>query len=1105
MRWAPDPSPPPEQVLAESADRFDSRDRASDILGLGHLVEWLLTESPEFQDALHSQSGRHTAELKQLSRSAILDPPADRPALSKFRDCFDAFLNPEPADLGSADGSAVASEFPASNTTNELSAVPVATDSTAELNAFVPSAGSTTELEATPDSSDSTCELAPANESPEGTADLGLLGPVPTRNQKQSAHRMPAAGDRLGRYLIQLKIGEGGMGAVFKAEDISDGKMVAIKVLSKSASLRSNALQRFHKEARLLAAVNNPNVANLIEVNEQDGLHYIVLEFVEGVDLKHVLAKRSPLAEEQALAVAADIARALVDAHQSEIVHRDIKPENVLLDLSAGIVVDDLTASDRMPTAKLTDFGIARHVDQSASLAMTQAGGILGTPMYMSPEQCKGKGEVTPQSDVYSLGITLYEMLSGRVPFQADDPMKLAGMHCFEAPPAIRKLNPLVSEVAVGIVDKAMAKKPSDRYADAGHMLRELDQALRGEPSDLAVHPLLPDHDPQQTVSNDMTWELSSSPERLWPLVANTERLNRAMGLPAVKYTTRLGDDNQVRRFGEISLAGYHITWEEHPFEWIEGRRMSVLREFESGPFQWFMSTVELERLPEGGTRLHHVVKILPRNMIGKLLAKVEAGSKCRRSLDRVYGRIDETLSGRNGDSPLVDPFEATQPLAKHQRQRLDTRIDQLIQRGVDAELAQLLGDYLAAAPAQELAKIRPLELAERLQVDSQQLVDACLLASAEGLLSLQWDILCPTCRVAADTQKTLKELKGHTHCEACNTDFDSDLANSVEMVFRVNSDLRETELGKFCIGGPGHSPHVVAQVRIEPSERLELELNLPVGEYLLRGPQLPKSLTLKVRSQGAPSQYDIVLSKQLDNRTTPLLRAGKQLLSLTNEFESLQVARLERTISRNDVVTAAQASALPRFRELFPGEVLDSGQLISTEQVTMLVTTVPEIDSVYAELGDAAAYELLQKNLNHQQTTIQECQGAVIKIVGEGIVAAFDNVEQAVQAAFQLAETKASEDKLSKLQLAVGVHRGPALVTTVNDRLDYFGATARIASALPQVAPGISLTEPVFSDPVVHEYLQTNHQAGNLLTLDLPGKPNQIVQCFAHDQRQST
>lgn len=1083
-------------VSVSSPNAFENHDPANDSLCIGKLIQWLFDEHPEVEQACRDRSGRHAAEIKQLAQSSIHDPPTERPALSKYLDCFDWFLDAANNEKQSEESPTVSrTAGSTSETTNEPDGFAVDLSSTAELTPKITDNSSKTQLPSQPILADSTAEIAlPADESG-ATEDRGLLGPVPTR--KQTAHRMLTTDDCLGRYRILKKIGEGGMGAVFKAEDISDGKFVAIKVLSQSATLRANALQRFQKEARLLAAVNNPNIANLIEVNEQDGLHYIVLEFVEGVDLSQILTKHAPLSETQALAVAADVARALVDAHQSEIVHRDIKPENILLKLSADFSVEDLIETSSMPTAKLTDFGIARHVDQSESLAVTQAGGILGTPMYMSPEQCKGKGEVSPQSDVYSLGITLYEMLCGRPPFQADDPMKLAGMHCFEAPVALQKINPQVSEVAAAIVSKAMSKSPGDRYADAAHILRELDQALRGEPSDIAVHPLLPDHDPQQIVANEMIWNCQSTSEQLWPLVANTERLNRAMGLPAVKYTTRVGDDGKARRFGDISLAGFHITWEEHPFEWIEGRRMSVLREFEGGPFQWFMSTVELKRQPQGGTLLKHQVKILPSNIMGRVLAKVETGSKCRRSLDRVYTRIDETLTGKNGDSPLVDPFEPAKPLSRHQRQRLESRIDQLIRQGVDTELAQLLADFVAVSPAQELAKIRPLQLAERLQVDSQQLIDACLLACNEGILNLQWDILCPTCRVAADTQTTLKQLQAHTHCEACNTDFDSDAANSVEMVFRVNSDLRETEIGKYCIGGPGHSPHVVAQVRIEPEERIELELNLPIGDYVLRGPQLAKSLTLKVQTEGAPSQIDITLNSKLDNRHSPTLRAGKQLLWITNKFEALQVVRLERTIPRNDVITAAQASTFPRFRELFPGEVLDSGQLISTEQVTMLVTTIPDVDSIYVSMGDAAAYDLVKRHLEFQQSTIQASNGAVIKSVGEGLVAVFEKTEEAVNCAFDLAIAESLDAELKRLEISIGVHRGPALVTTVNGRLDYFGATARIASSLPSTSTGISLTEPVFADPAVHQSLSKRNEPNNLRTINLPGKPNQLVQTF--------
>jgi serine/threonine protein kinase len=232
----------------------------------------------------------------------------------------------------------------------------------------------------------------------------------------------------------------------------------------------------------------------------------------------------------------------------------------------------------------LTDFGIARQIDQSQSLAMTQAGGLLGTPLYMSPEQCKGS-EVGPQADIYSLGVTLFQLLTGRTPFLADEPLKLIGLHCYEPAPKVQQFDSRIADTVSAIVEKCLAKDPANRYADAGHLLQALDREIRGEVATVQLHPVVPQAPAGAVYATEMVWEFASPPEKLWPLVSNTERLNRAIGLPPVDYQTQRDEAGLLRRYATVKLAGMSMRWEEHPFEWIQGRRMSVLREFASGPF----------------------------------------------------------------------------------------------------------------------------------------------------------------------------------------------------------------------------------------------------------------------------------------------------------------------------------------------------------------------------------------------------------------------------------------------------------------------------------------------------------------------------------------
>ena len=525
------------------------------------------------------------------------------------------------------------------------------------------------------------------------------------------------------------------------------------------------AIRRFRKEARLLADVQNDFVTRLHEVGEDAGHHYLAMEYVAGTNLKEWLAQQGPLSETKALNIVGDISRALVDAHGREIVHRDIKPENVLLQRKSTDNSNESESANSLDEfqIKLSDFGIARHVNQSESLEVTQAGSMLGTPRYMSPQQCKASDEIGPQSDIYSMGIMLFELLAGSTPFDADDAMKLAAMHCFDALPSIQKRNQQISDATAQIVNRALSKEPHQRFTDAAQLLREIERILRGDPLDFEAHPHLPKSATNKVWEKTFEWNLASSSQKLWPYISNTERLNRALGLPSVTYRTERDPQLGLRKFGSFKLGGVQITWEEHPFEWVKGERMGILREFDTGPFKWSMSIVSLETLADSRTKLTHKVRIEPRNMLGRMLAKVEADWKAHRNLDRVYRRTDRFLQGQLEPSEGSDAFEAPAKLSHHQRSRIEDRAEQMIQNGVDPETVAKLSTYLSESSPQLLAQIRPLALADELQIDGQEMIEVCLHAASAGLLTLCWDILCPTCRAPADTRGALSDIDRHT------------------------------------------------------------------------------------------------------------------------------------------------------------------------------------------------------------------------------------------------------------------------------------------------------------------------------------------------------
>ncbi len=263
-----------------------------------------------------------------------------------------------------------------------------------------------------------------------------------------------------GRYRLEARIGAGGMSTVYRALDETLQRRVAIKLMNTEVVSDSDQLERFRREARAVAQLSHPNIVGVIDAGEDEGRPYIVFEYVEGETLKDRIRRRGPMPIPEAVAYAIEIARALGAAHARHIVHRDVKPQNVLIDEEGS--------------AKVTDFGIARTLEEDG---LTADGRVLGTTDYVSPEQALGQ-PVSGQSDLYSLGVVLYEMLTGAVPFRGENQVAVAMKHVRDAMPDVQAKRPEVSAALAKVIDNATAKRLADRYADDAELIADLEDAL---------------------------------------------------------------------------------------------------------------------------------------------------------------------------------------------------------------------------------------------------------------------------------------------------------------------------------------------------------------------------------------------------------------------------------------------------------------------------------------------------------------------------------------------------------------------------------------------------------------------------------------------------
>jgi serine/threonine-protein kinase len=263
-----------------------------------------------------------------------------------------------------------------------------------------------------------------------------------------------------GRFRLEEQVGSGGMSTVYRAFDETLERWVAIKLLHRSMSDDSVQLERFRREARTVARLSHPHVVTVIDAGEDQGTPYIVFEYVEGETLKGRIRRLGPLPVVDAVAYAIEIGRGLKAAHGERLVHRDVKPQNVLIDMDGS--------------AKVTDFGISRSLEDDG---LTATGRVLGTTDYVSPEQALGEN-VTEQSDIYSLGVCLFEMLTGEVPFRADSQVGVAMRHVRDPLPDVQERRPEVSAALAAVVERATSKETANRYSSADEMLYDLERAL---------------------------------------------------------------------------------------------------------------------------------------------------------------------------------------------------------------------------------------------------------------------------------------------------------------------------------------------------------------------------------------------------------------------------------------------------------------------------------------------------------------------------------------------------------------------------------------------------------------------------------------------------
>ena len=570
-------------------------------------------------------------------------------------------------------------------------------------------------------------------------------------------------------------------------------------------------------------------------------------------------------------------------------------------------------------------------------------------------------------------------------------------------------------------------------------------------------------------------FDLESSPDQLWPLVADTNRFNRDTGVPSVEMLADQSGLRNARRRLQLSLLGIPVEWEEQPFEWIRPHRFGVVRRYSKGPMKELRVRVELtpqSRTSESGhqttgTSLSYEVWAEPANLIGLLAIPIQIGIISARNFERTIREYDKLA--RHGRTATSETKYVE--FASGGRDRLLALSEKLVALGNDRELVALLVDHVENADEFAAARMRPYELARMWQQARRRVLETCLCATRAGILDLQWNLMCPLCR-GGSAMTSLTEVDPKVHCPGCNIDFNVNFEQSVELTFRPNASIRKVDAEMFCVGGPQVMPHVVAQQLLPPGDERSVDVDLETGRYRVRTMCIPGWQQLLAEDNAAQTQTIRATPEGWSNEELPIDKHAR--LQLANATSEEQLFILERTAWNDDAATASEVTALQVFRDLFATEALRPGEQISVGTLTVLFTDLKNSTRMYREIGDATAFGRVMNHFDVLKQIIAEHDGALVKTIGDAVMAVFRQPSAALKAMLHAQERLADPATSQPLRLKAGVHVGPCIAVTLNDRLDYFGSTVNLAARLEGQSTGedIVISSAVYDDPEVRSFL---------------------------------
>jgi class 3 adenylate cyclase len=562
-------------------------------------------------------------------------------------------------------------------------------------------------------------------------------------------------------------------------------------------------------------------------------------------------------------------------------------------------------------------------------------------------------------------------------------------------------------------------------------------------------------------------WRFDEPPARLWPVLSDTARLNEAARLPKYQVEDIPRGDGRVLHLARVKVAGFGLEWEEPPYEWVRNRSFRQTRIFRKGPLKRFGPVVELR--PDGaGTIVTCTLHGEPSGLLGAAMFRLGFLKAAGGGMGKLFKMAGEFVAGQRAEAYDFSP----PALPKGAAERVAGRVAQIAAGAYGHGLAARLGEHLLTAPEVDLTRMRPIRLARDWGVPPRLVIELFFEAVRVGLLRLSWDLLCPRCRGAKRSVSSLDELPKEAHCPSCNIAYDADFARNVELSFGPSPTVRELVAGEFCLNGPYATPHVVVQQVLQPGEGRLIEADLVAGAYRLRTLEPGGAIDIDHTGGGFPSIVveggSVAAGEAAPDGRIRMINRGRNEAGIVIESRAWIA----------DALTAHRATTMQAFRDLLPDQALRPDENIAIDDVTLLFTDLAGSTSLYERIGDGRAYRLVRDHFTFLAGAVRAHNGALVKTIGDSVMAVFSDPADAVRAALHVQDkvrdfnATQGDDAIS---IKIGLHGGPCIAVTMNDRLDYFGSIVNTAARLQGQSRGgdVVLSETLAVDPAVAVLLE--------------------------------